>query len=67
MRALYTATTGMLGQQLQIDVTSNNISNVNTFGFLPTTALTQSEDFLPMIRQKAKKPTARSHTGNRLR
>ncbi|WP_104722319.1 flagellar basal-body rod protein FlgG [Helicobacter mesocricetorum] len=33
MRALYTATTGMLAQQLQIDVTSNNISNVNTFGF----------------------------------
>ena len=32
-RALYTATTGMLGQQLQIDVTSNNISNVNTFGY----------------------------------
>lgn len=33
MRALYTATTGMLGQQLFIDVTSNNISNVNTFGY----------------------------------
>ncbi|MCH5323098.1 MAG: flagellar basal-body rod protein FlgG [Helicobacter sp.] len=33
MRALWTATTGMLGQQLQIDVTSNNISNVNTFGY----------------------------------
>ncbi|MDE5603871.1 MAG: flagellar basal-body rod protein FlgG [Helicobacter sp.] len=33
MRALYTATTGMLAQQLQIDVTSNNISNVNTYGF----------------------------------
>ena len=33
MRALYTATTGMLGQQLQIDVTYNNISNVNTFGY----------------------------------
>ena len=33
MRALYTATTGMLGQQLQIDGTSNNISNVNTFGY----------------------------------
>ena len=33
MRALYSATNGMLGQQLQIDVTSNNISNVNTFGY----------------------------------
>lgn len=33
MRSLYTATTGMIAQQLQIDVTSNNISNVNTIGF----------------------------------
>lgn len=33
MRSLYTATTGMLGQQLQIDTTSNNIANVNTIGF----------------------------------
>ncbi|MGP1450131.1 MAG: flagellar basal-body rod protein FlgG [Wolinella sp.] len=33
MRALYTATTGMLGQQLQIDVTTNNIANVNTIGY----------------------------------
>ncbi len=27
MRSLYTATTGMLGQQLQIDTTSNNIDS----------------------------------------
>ncbi|MFP4485889.1 MAG: flagellar basal-body rod protein FlgG [Campylobacterales bacterium] len=33
MRSLYTATTGMSAQQMQIDVTSNNISNVNTIGF----------------------------------
>jgi len=33
MRALYTASTGMLAQQLQIDTTSNNIANVNTIGF----------------------------------
>jgi len=33
MRALYTASTGMLGQQIQIDTTSNNIANVNTIGF----------------------------------
>lgn len=33
MRSLYTATTGMLGQQLQIDNTSNNIANVNTTGY----------------------------------
>lgn len=33
MRSLYTASSGMLGQQLQIDTTSNNIANVNTTGF----------------------------------
>lgn len=33
MRSLYTAATGMIGQQLQIDTTSNNIANVNTIGY----------------------------------
>ncbi|HIC10478.1 MAG TPA: flagellar basal-body rod protein FlgG [Campylobacterales bacterium] len=33
LRALYTASTGMLAQQIQIDTTSNNIANVNTIGF----------------------------------
>lgn len=33
IRSLYTAATGMKAQQLQIDVTSNNISNVNTIGY----------------------------------
>ena len=33
MQSLYTASTGMLGMQMQIDTTANNISNVNTIGF----------------------------------
>jgi len=33
MRSLYTGATGMIAQQLQIDVTSNNIANVNTIGY----------------------------------
>jgi len=33
MQSLYTASTGMLGMQTQIDTTSNNIANVNTIGF----------------------------------
>ena len=33
MQSLYTASTGMLAMQSQIDVTSNNIANVNTIGF----------------------------------
>jgi len=33
MQSLYTASTGMLGMQMQIDTTANNIANVNTIGF----------------------------------
>ncbi len=33
IRSLYTAATGMIAQQTQIDVTSNNIANVNTIGY----------------------------------
>ncbi len=33
IRGLYTASTGMNAQQHQIDVTSNNIANVNTYAF----------------------------------
>jgi flagellar basal-body rod protein FlgG len=33
LRSLYSAATGMIAQQMQIDVISNNISNVNTIGY----------------------------------
>ena len=33
MRSLWTAATGMVAQQISIDVTSNNLANVNTLGF----------------------------------
>ncbi len=33
MRALFTAATGMVAQQLNVDVVANNIANVNTVGF----------------------------------
>ncbi|MCG8502753.1 MAG: flagellar basal-body rod protein FlgG [Firmicutes bacterium] len=33
MRALWTAGSGMMGQQLNVDVISNNLSNVNTTGY----------------------------------
>jgi flagellar basal-body rod protein FlgG len=33
MRALYTAATGMMAQQFNMDVISNNLANVNTVGF----------------------------------
>ena len=33
MRALWTAATGMTGQQMNVDVISNNLSNVNTTAY----------------------------------
>ena len=33
MRSLWTAASGMNGQQFNIDTISNNLSNVNTTGF----------------------------------
>ena len=33
MRGLYTAATGMTGQQVNLDVIANNLANVNTTGF----------------------------------
>ena len=33
MQSLYTASTGMMGMQTQINTTANNIANVNTIGF----------------------------------
>lgn len=42
IRALYSSRTGMVGQQLQLDVISNNLANVNTGGFKKSR--TQFED-----------------------
>ena len=33
MRSLWSAATGMIAQQLNIDTISNNLANVNTIGF----------------------------------
>lgn len=33
MRSLWTAATGMIGQQYNIDTIANNLSNVNTYGY----------------------------------
>ena len=33
MRALYTAATGMLAEQTNVDTIANNLSNVNTNGY----------------------------------
>ena len=50
IRALYSSRTGMMGQQLQLDVVSNNLANVNTTGFKKSSA--QFEDlFYQTVRE----------------
>lgn len=64
VRSLYTAANGMIGQQSQIDVISNNIANVNTSGYKK-----QRADFADLMYQvseyagTAKSATTVSPTG----
>ncbi len=51
MRALWTASTGMAAQSLNVDVISNNISNVNTTGFKRGRA-----NFQDLMYQQVKSP-----------
>jgi len=55
IRALWTAASGMQAQQLNIDVTANNLANVNTAGFKKSRA-----DFQDLIYQNQKLPGAPS-------
>ena len=50
MRSLWTAATGMVAQQLNIDVISHNLANVNTTGFKRTRAVFEDLMYHP-IRQ----------------
>ncbi len=52
IRALYTASTGMSGQQMAIDVLANNLSNVNTTGYKQ-----QRIEFQDLLYQAIKRPT----------
>ncbi|PIE59736.1 MAG: flagellar basal-body rod protein FlgG [Desulfobulbus propionicus] len=53
MRSLWTATTGMSAQNLNLDVIANNLANVSTTGFKKSRA-----DFQDLIYQKMKVPGA---------
>jgi len=53
MRSLWTAATGMAAQSLNVDVISNNISNVNTTGFKRGRA-----NFQDLMYQQVKSPGA---------
>ncbi|WP_096024485.1 flagellar hook-basal body complex protein, partial [Campylobacter lanienae] len=56
IRSLYTAATGMIAQQTQIDTTSHNISNVNTIGFKKNRA--EFADLMYQTMQYAGTPTS---------
>ena len=59
MRSLWSAATGMKGQELNIDVISNNLSNVTTTGFKKNRV-----DFQDLMYQTLKEPGAPIATGN---
>lgn len=56
MRSLWTAASGMVGQQFNIDTVSNNLSNVNTTGFKKQRA--EFEDLLYQTVQLAGTPAS---------
>jgi len=58
LRSLTTAATGMLAQQLNIDVISNNLSNVNTSGYKKVRA-----EFQDLLAQTIKAPGAQIFQG----
>ncbi|MDD4803458.1 MAG: flagellar basal-body rod protein FlgG [Syntrophomonas sp.] len=53
MRSLYTASTGMSAQQLNVDTIAHNMSNVNTFGYKK-----QRVEFQDLLYQTIRRPAA---------
>lgn len=60
MRSLWTAASGMTGQQFNIDTISNNLSNVNTTGFKKSRA--EFEDLLYQTNRMAGTPATEQTT-----
>src|ERR1700729_3143960 len=61
IRALYSAATGMESQQLNLDVISNNLANVNTTGFKKSKI-----EFQDLLYQNVRSPGAEQGNGNEL-
>lgn len=61
IRALWTAATGMQAQQINQDVTANNLSNINTVGFKKARA-----DFQDLMYQIYKKGGTETSSGSQL-
>lgn len=58
MRALWTASTGMIAQQLNVDNISNNLANVNTIGYKKTRA-----EFKDLLYETLERDTIRDGQG----
>ncbi|KAB2953792.1 flagellar basal-body rod protein FlgG [Heliorestis acidaminivorans] len=58
IRALYSASTGMKAQQLNIDTIANNLANVNTFGYKKSRA-----EFQDLLYQNLRTATMQNPTG----
>lgn len=61
LRALYSAAAGMESQQVNLDVISNNLANVNTTGFKKSKA-----EFQELLYQTTRAPGAEQGAGNEL-
>ncbi|MGA2866990.1 MAG: flagellar basal-body rod protein FlgG [Verrucomicrobiota bacterium] len=61
LRALYSAAAGMESQQLNLDVISNNLANVNTTGFKKSKI-----EFEDLLYQTSRVPGAEQGAGNQL-
>ncbi len=59
MRSLYTASTGMYAQQLNVDTIANNISNVNT-----TSYKKQRAEFQDLLYQQINRPISGTNTND---
>lgn len=60
VRSLFTAATGMIAQQTQVDVTSHNIANVNTMGYKKNRA--EFADLMYQVMSYAGTPTSMTTT-----
>ncbi len=61
IRTLHTGATGMIAQQLNIDVIANNLANVNTLGYKRSRA-----DFQDLLYETIKSPGSVSAAGNQV-
>ncbi len=61
IRSLHTGATGMVAQQMNVDVIANNLANVNTAGYKKSRA-----DFQDLLYQTIKAPGTISPSGNQI-